>query len=183
MASQSADVVVVGGGVIGICAAYYLAEAGARVTVLEQREIGSGSSYGNGGLVVPSHSVPLAAPGVWWQGLKWMLDPESPFYIKPRLDPALAAWLWRFRAACTPRHVERAVPVLRQLHYASLALFRELAPLVGPAGGFEQRGVLAVFRTSEGYEHGLQEARFLEAHGLPVKPLDGPAARTLEPAL
>ena len=50
-------------------------------------EIGSGASHGNMGLIVPSHSVPLAAPGVVTQGLKWMFDPDSPFYIKPRLDP------------------------------------------------------------------------------------------------
>src|SRR5207244_860844 len=134
MSRTTADVVVVGGGVIGVCAAYYLATAGARVTLLDQSEIGSGSSYGNAGLVVPSHSVPLAAHGVWWQGLKWMLDAESPFYIKPRLDPALLAWLWRFRGACTEAHVERALPLLRDLNYRSLSLFRELA---GP--GFDLR--------------------------------------------
>ncbi len=177
------SVLVIGGGVIGVCSAYYLAKGGCTVTLIDKADICAGSSYGNAGLIVPSHSVPLAAPGVLWQGLKWMLDPESPFYIKPRLDRDLLAWLWRFRGACRESHVARAVPVLRELHYASLALYRELATLDGAAGGFAQRGVLGVFRTAKGYEAGLHEARALEDHGLPSKPLDGAAARALEPSL
>ena len=81
------NVVVIGGGVIGVSAAYYLALDGWEVTLLEKGEICAGSSYGNAGLIVPSHLVPLAAPGVWWQGVKWMLNSESPFYIKPRAEP------------------------------------------------------------------------------------------------
>ena len=83
---QKADVVIIGGGVIGICTAYYLQKAGRQVILLERDEICSGSSYGNSGLIVPSHSIPLPAPGVVFQALKWMFNPESPFYIKPRLN-------------------------------------------------------------------------------------------------
>ena len=101
------SVVVIGGGVIGVSSAYYLALDGWEVTLLEKGEICAGSSYGNAGLIVPSHLVPLAAPGVWWQGVKWMLNSESPFYIKPRASLELARWLWRFRAACTPGRVRR----------------------------------------------------------------------------
>lgn len=177
------SVLVIGGGVIGVCSAYFLARDGFDVTLVDKDDVCAGSSYGNAGLIVPSHSVPLAAPGVLWQGLKWMLDPESPFYIKPRLDRDLLAWLWRFRGACSAERVARAIPVLRGLHYASLGLYRELAALDGAGGGFEQRGVLAVFRTARGYDDALHEARLLESHGLPCKPLDGAAAQALEPAL
>ncbi len=181
MAGQS--VLVIGGGVIGVCSAYYLAREGFAVTLVDKDDVCAGSSYGNAGLIVPSHSIPLAAPGVLWQGLKWMLDPESPFYIKPRLDRDLLAWLWQFRGACSAERVARAIPLLREMHYASLGLFRELAALDGVGGGFEQRGVLSVFTTGRLYEGALHEARLLEGHGLPFKPLDGPAARALEPAL
>src|SRR5262249_4668511 len=112
-------VVVIGAGVVGVCTAWYLLQTGRRVTVVEQGDVAAGSSYGNAGFVVPSHSIPLAAPGVWWQGLKWMADPESPFYIAPRLDPGLWRWLWQFRGACTAAHVGRAMPLLRDLSYAS----------------------------------------------------------------
>ena len=130
----SLGIVVVGGGVIGVCAAYYLARAGASVTLLERAAIAAGSSQGNAGLIVPSHAVPLAAPGVLRKGLRWMTDPESPFRIKPRLDPALIAWLWRFQRHCTAEHVRRALPVIRDLSEASLALYGELAALPGPDG-------------------------------------------------
>ena len=84
--SEDTEILIVGGGAIGVCSAYYLSAAGRDVALVDKGDICSGCSYGNGGLVVPSHSIPLSAPGVVSQSLKWMLNPESPFYIKPRLD-------------------------------------------------------------------------------------------------
>jgi D-amino-acid dehydrogenase len=176
-------VVVIGGGVIGVTSAYYLAQDGWEVTLLDKGEVCAGSSYGNAGLIVPSHVVPLAAPGVWWQGLKWMLRPESPFYIKPRLDLELAKWLWRFRSACTPARMRQAMPLLRRLSVESLALYRELAEKGGFDFGFRQSGSMTVFFTPQGLAHGREEARLLGQAGVAVEVLDGPAARSAEPAL
>lgn len=175
--------VVIGGGVIGVCAAYYLARDGVTVTLVEKGDIAAGSSYGNAGLVVPSHSIPLAAPGVWWKGLRWMANPESPLYIKPRLDGELLRWLLRFRAACTESHLHRAVPLLRDLGYESRALYRELAKVAGLDFGYRENGVLQVFRTEKGLAEGVHEAEVLTSAGIPVRPLDAAAARALEPAL
>ena len=176
-------VVVIGGGVIGVSSAYYLARDGWDVTLLDKGEICAGSSYGNAGLIVPSHVVPLAAPGVWWQGVKWMLRPESPFYIKPRASLELARWLWRFRAACTPARMRQAMPLLRRLGVESLDLYRELAEKGGFDFGFRQPGSMTVFFTAEGLAHGREEARLLAEAGVAVEVLDGPAARSAEPAL
>ena len=107
------DVLIIGGGAVGVCAAYYLREAGYQVTLVDRGEIGSGASHGNMGLVVPSHSVPLAAPGVVSQGLKWMFKPDSPFYIKPRPDPSLIRWLWAFWKASGEGRMRRAIPLIR----------------------------------------------------------------------
>ena len=98
---KNPDVLVIGGGVIGVCAAYALSTRQKRVVVIDAGSIGAGSSYGNAGLIVPSHSLPLAVPGVIGKGLRWMLDKESPFYIRPRADSALFSWLLKFRAAAT----------------------------------------------------------------------------------
>lgn len=180
---ESVDVVVVGGGVVGVAAAYYLAERGRGVVLLERGEVGSGASYGNAGLLLPSHSVPLAAPGVLGQGLRWMLDPESPFYLRPRLDPALLHWLWRFARSCTPSHVRRALPVLRDLHRASLALYRELVTLHRLACGFEERGLLVLYRTPEGLEAGSREMEALAEHGIAGEVVAGSGLMEREPSV
>jgi D-amino-acid dehydrogenase len=101
---------IIGGGIIGLCCAWYLRQAGYDVTVIERKDTEDGCSFGNSGIIVPSHSVPLASPGVISQGMKWMFSASSPFYIKPRMDPELLRWLWLFQRSCTKRHVEQATP-------------------------------------------------------------------------
>lgn len=144
------DTIIIGGGIIGLCSAYYLNQAGCRVAVLEKESLGSGSSGGNAGLIVPSHFIPLAAPGVVGQGLKWMLDSESPFYIKPRFNGDLLRWLWQFRAASTQDHVDRSMPLLLKMHLDSLALYESLAALPELDFGFEQEGLLMLYKTAVG---------------------------------
>ncbi|MFQ5614329.1 MAG: NAD(P)/FAD-dependent oxidoreductase [Anaerolineae bacterium] len=180
--SKQEDVVIIGGGVIGVCAAYFLTKAGRTVTLLEQGEIGSGSSYGNAGLIVPNHVIPLAAPGVLTQGLKWLLNPESPFYVKPRLDFDLLAWLWRFQAACREDKMRRAIPVLRDLGRASAALYRQLVAEEKLDCGYERRGLIMLFKSERGYEEGLAEARLLREFGLSPQPVSADEVRGLIPS-
>jgi len=101
--------VIVGGGVIGVCCASFLAKRGARVIVLERDEIGT--SYGNAGCIAPGHP-PINRPGRIRQALKSLFNPLSPLYVAPRPDPALAKWLWKFSRTCTERHVDAAVRTL-----------------------------------------------------------------------
>ena len=98
---MSNRVVIIGAGVIGLCTAYYCARRGFAVTVIEREAAKrDGCSFGNAGMIVPSHFVPLAAPGMVKLGLKWMWNPSSPFYIKPRLNAELFDWGHKFwRAA------------------------------------------------------------------------------------
>lgn len=165
------DVLIIGGGAVGVCAAYYLRETGYEVALVDRGEIGSGASHGNMGLVVPSHSVPLAAPGVVSQGLKWMFKPDSPFYIKPRLDPSLIRWLWAFWKAGSEDRMRRAIPLIRDLSLRSLSLFDELNGLDGVDFDYHQRGVVAVYRTPEGLEEGEEELHLLSSYGLEIDEL------------
>lgn len=170
--NHKAETLVIGGGAIGICCAYYLHGLGKNVTVVEKDAICSGSSYGNAGLIVPSYSTPLATPGVIFQGLKWMFNPESPFYIKPRFDRELLSWLWKFRSACNENNVRKALPVLSGLSSASMELFDDLAALEGFNFGFEKNGIVEIFNTHKGFEKGAKDARRLKEYGIENKILE-----------
>jgi len=177
------DVLIIGGGVIGVCSAYDLAQKGLQVALIEKGEIASGCSYGNGGLIVPSHAVPLASPGALGNGLRWLLDSESPFYIKPRFDMDLFHWLARFVVASRHRNMIRALPVLRDLLFASRALYEELAKTAGFDFGFEGNGSLLVCLSKSALEQEKEEAHLFEKFGIPFKVVDSNEAHHLEPAL
>ena len=177
------DILILGGGVIGVSAAHYLSEQGASVTIIEKGDIASGSSFENAGLIVPSHSVPMAAPGALADGLKWMLDPGSPFYIKPRIDLDLWAWILRFMVASREGPMRRAIPLLRDLHLASAKLYAELAARKDLKFDYEQKGMLMAYATAQGLHHGAAEAKLLAEFGLAADVLDADGAHQREPAL
>lgn len=139
--SERSDVVVVGGGVVGACVTQALAARGAAVTLLEREpEVCPPASavYANCGLLVPSEVEPLAHPGALGQGLRWLLDGSSPFYVKPRASLTLARWLWLFRRACAPEVARAHAPLLHKLGEVSAALHDELA--AGRAAESDGRG-------------------------------------------
>lgn len=181
--SDKPDVVIIGAGAIGICTAYYLAQGGCRVTVVDKGEVGSGCSYANAGLIVPSHFVPLAAPGIIGKGLKWMLDSTSPFYIKPRLDWDLLRWLWHFRAACSEQRTQRSTPILHRLCQMSSALFDELAAQNGAGFWYDKKGVLMLYRSEQEFEADRQVASLATELGINVRVLQDDQIRKLAPEL
>ncbi len=178
------DVLIIGGGVIGICAAYYLAKQDVDVTVIEKGDICSGSSYGNAGVLAFDHGTPTAAPGVLSQGLRWLLDAGSPFYIKPRLDPDLIRWLWHFRAACNEAPMRRAIPVQLALGRRSAELFAELHSEHDlDDDGYEQRGRLFLYRTPAGLAHGQEELALSQEYGVEGQQLSADEARKRLPVV
>lgn len=179
---MSRSVVIVGGGVIGLCSAYYAAKQGIQVTVLERdsRET-EGCSFGNAGMIVPSHFIPLAAPGMVALGLKWMWNPESPFYIKPRLDWGLISWAWKFMRASTRAHVERCAPLIRDLSFASRSAFEELAKSLD--FGLVQRGLLMLCKTAHALDEEAKTAMRANDLGVPAQVLDARNTATREPGV
>jgi len=165
---------IIGGGAIGICCAYYLNELGRKVLLVEKNDICSGSSYGNAGLIVPSHSIPLAAPGVISQGLKWMFQPQSPFYIKPRLDLELLAWLWKFYGACSLDHLRQSIPLLHEFHSASLELYEALAKIENLDFSLEKKGVLELFISQKGFDKGIKDIHLIKEYGIENRILQKP---------
>jgi D-amino-acid dehydrogenase len=119
-------VLVIGGGVIGLCAAHALAQAGAEVTVVERDRCGQAASLGNAGWVTPALSAPLPAPKLMGQSLRWMLKPDSPLLIRPRLSPSFMSWCWRFWRNSSPGRHRAGLEAILALNRRTLELFDAL---------------------------------------------------------
>jgi len=174
---------IVGAGIVGLCAAWYLEKAGCKVTVIDKNDISEGTSFGNAGMIVPSHFVPMATPGVITQGLKWMFNSKSPFYIKPRLNVDLIQWLWHFFRSANARQVAQSIPVLYELNEKSKWLYKEMAAEDDFDFGFEERGLLMLYKTKKQAEE--EEELAEKAHKLGVKAaiFDAKGLKTLEPEM
>ncbi|MEY2881130.1 MAG: hypothetical protein RLZZ15_3510 [Verrucomicrobiota bacterium] len=178
----SKHVVVCGAGVVGLSVAYFALRRGHRVTVVERGAAErDGCSFGNAGMIVPSHFIPLAAPGMVAKGLRCLMNPRSPFYIRPRLDAGLADWCWKFFRAANTGHVTRSAPLLRDLHLGSRKLFEELAALTANEFSLVRRGLLMLCATPRALEHEAHIAAQARALGVPAEVLTPAAAAALDP--
>jgi len=180
----SKRLLVVGGGIVGLSTAYYCAKKGHRVTLIERGgRDRSGCSFVNAGMLVPSHIVPLASPGMVRLGLRWMWNPESPFYVKPQPSVDLMSWGWKFHRAATQAHVDRAAPVLRDLHLASGDCYREWAALWNNEFDLEDRGMLMLCNTEHGLEEETKAAEYARRLGMSAEILTPSQTAELEPNL
>jgi len=182
----SKSVIVCGGGIVGLCTAYYLAREGYAVTVVERHAENAHDhcALGSAGYISPSHVIPLAAPGMVWKGLKWMLNSRSPFYIQPRLDADLMRWGWHFWRASTPPRVARAAPILRDLCLLARQQYKELDDLTGDRSELRKDGLLNLCQTPAGLEHethGL--ARLANELGVEAQVLDAQQTAAMSPGV
>ncbi len=181
---MSRHVVVIGAGVIGLMSAYHLRRRGFDVTVLDREgSERSTASYGNAGMIVPSHFVPLAAPGVVVQGLRWMANPKSPFYVKPRLSADLLKWGWRFWRSGTAAHVAASAPLLLRLNLASRDEYAKLDDELGGGIGLERLGLTMLCATEHGLEEEAKVAEMARRLGGRAEVLDAASVRALEPGI
>ena len=179
---MSKNVLIIGSGVVGLCTAYYCAQDGFKVTIVERKSARrDGCSFGNAGMIVPSHFVPLAAPGAVSLALKWMWNPASPFYIKPRLDAELFSWGLKFWRAATAEHVRRSAPLLRDLALASRASFEEFAGLLENDFGLVKKGLLMLCKTQHALDEESKTAERARALGIPAEILDAKQTAALDP--
>ena len=178
-----ADVLIVGGGVIGLASAYELSRAGAKVVVIDKFEPGYGCSYGNAGWITPCFAMPLPMPGMLFKSFKWLLDPESPLYIKPELSPTLISWLFRFMGSMTEKKMLSSVDALTQISVQSLKLYQELAAKTDKPFSFEQKGLFMVAQSDDGLKYARQEMELVSRNGIPGKFMLEEEARAFEPTL
>ncbi|HEX8913622.1 MAG TPA: FAD-dependent oxidoreductase [Humisphaera sp.] len=175
-------IVIIGGGVIGLCSAYYAAKAGHAVTVLDRNPPArDGCSFGNAGMIVPSHVVPLAAPGMVEYGLRMLGNPRSPFSVRPRLSRDLLSWGTKFCQAATADHVRRAAPVLRDLNLASRAAYLELRDELGDGFGLTTNGLVSLCKTEHALHEEAETAALANRLGVPAEVLSAAEVARLDP--
>src|SRR4051812_4706637 len=181
---MSKRVLIIGGGVVGLCTAYYCARRGFDVTVVERNAAQrDGCSFGNSGMIVPSHFVPLAAPGMVKLAFKWMWNPASPLYIKPRVNADLIGWGIKFMRTANSEHVRRSAPLLRDLSLASRKCFEEFATLPDADFGLVKKGLLMLCKTEHGLEEESKTAVQANELGVPAEVLDAKKTGALDPGI
>jgi D-amino-acid dehydrogenase len=181
---MSKRVLIIGGGVVGLCTAYYCARRGFDVTVVERNAAQrDGCSFGNSGMIVPSHFVPLAAPGMVKLAFKWMWNPASPLYIKPRVNADLIGWGIKFMRTANSEHVRRSAPLLRDLSLASRKCFEEFATLPDADFGLVKKGLLMLCKTEHGLEEESKTAAQANELGVPAEVLDAKKTGALDPGI
>lgn len=163
---NQADIVIVGGGIIGLFTAYYLAKYGARVIMVDQPREQLSCSHGNAGLVVPSSYVPLAAPGMISKGLRWMLSSKSPFAIRPKLNRSFYYWLWKFLQSSSKEHVARSLPLLYQMNQRSSELFESFYSEEKLACDYQKQGHLVLCQSEKRFKEELKTAAMGKSLGV-----------------
>lgn len=172
---------IIGGGVNGLFTAYYLNKAGYQTTIIEQGNFSDSCSHGNAGMIVPSHIIPLAAPGMMAKGFRWMFSPTSPFYVKPRLSWDLMRWGWLFYKNATPAHVQRSIPILRDLSLLSKKLYQDLAQSHALDFGWHERGLLMLYKNADTEHEMAEEAQVANQAGIDAQLLNSQQVQDLEP--
>lgn len=172
---------IIGGGIIGLSSAYYLKKSGHEVTIIDQSDLTDGCSLGNAGMIVPSHFIPLAAPGMVAKGIKWMFNSSSPFYVKPRLSLDLIKWGLLFLKKANTKHVTQSAPALKELNLLSKFFYQQMANELPFDFGYHERGLLMLYQTKEAEHEEAETAAMANDLGIVAKILSPGEVQQLEP--
>ncbi|MGA1227622.1 MAG: NAD(P)/FAD-dependent oxidoreductase [Tamlana sp.] len=175
------NIIIIGGGIIGLCSAYYLKKEGHKVTVIDQSNMDAGASYVNAGYVTPSHFMSLAAPGMISKGIKWMFNSASPFYVKPRLDLEFLKWAWAFKKSATTTKVEQSIKTIKDINLFSRDLYEDLKQQAGFNFHYERKGLLMCYKSDKVGEEEWNIGQRGIDEGLGVKHLSKKDVHILEP--
>ncbi len=178
---RMAKIGIIGGGIIGLSSAYYLQKSGHQVTIIDQTDLKNGCSWGNAGMIVPSHFVPLAAPGMISKGIRWMFNSSSPFYVKPRLNKDLINWGYNFYKKSNQAQVEKSAPALKEISQLSKSMYQQLFKELPFDFGFHERGLLMLYKTKEVEHEEHETARLAKQYGIDAHILSPNEVQRLEP--
>jgi D-amino-acid dehydrogenase len=178
------NVIVIGGGVVGAAAAWYLQEAGKRVTIVDKKNFGAACSRGNCGFVCPSHVLPLTTPGAFKMAAASLFQKNSPFRVKPRLSLSLMKWFYRFARRCNTRDMLAAGYEIQALLNSSRTLYTHWVEQDKIACEWETKGLMFVFKSHKAFAHYAEVNDLLkEQFQQPAKALAGVDLSDYEPSL
>ena len=177
---MSKEIIIIGGGIIGLCSAYYLQKEGHQVTVIDQSDFSNGASYVNAGYITPSHIISLAAPGIITKGIKWMFNSASPFYVKPRFDLDFFKWAIAFKKSATATKVASSIPVLKEMNLISRTLFEEMHASKDLDFFYEHRGLMMFYKTEKAGEEEWNVGKKAIDLGLKVENLSKEEVQKIE---
>ncbi|AFU69581.1 D-amino acid oxidase [Psychroflexus torquis ATCC 700755] len=175
------EIIIIGGGIIGLCTAYYLQKDGHKITVIDQSNMDSGASYVNAGYIIPSHFISMAAPGIITKGIKWMFNSESPFYVKPRLDADFLKWVLAFKKSATKERVEQSISALKNINLLSRDLYEDMKRSGDFNFHYERKGLLMCYKSNKVGEEEWEIGKRGIKEGLGVKHLSAKEVKVLEP--
>jgi D-amino-acid dehydrogenase len=180
--NPSLHTVVIGGGVIGLTTAYHLAREGETVTVVDARETGLGAADNNAGWVVPAESAPVPGPGLVLKSMKWMLQPDSPLYIRPSLRPSFVRFMLGMWRRCNYADQRLGFEGHLRLAHGSIETFDDYQ-----ADGIDfemhKTGLIVAFTEKENLDHHLDNLDLVRQFDLEPKVLLGDDVRAREPKL
>ncbi len=174
-------IIIIGGGIVGVSCAYFLHKAGHQVTIIDQSKMSDGASYVNAGYMSPSHLIPLAAPGVMKQGVKWMFNKKSPLYIKPRLNADFLKWSLAFNKSCNQNHVHRSIPVMREMAVMGRDLYHQIKKEEGFSFHIEKKGLLMLCQTEKALHHEDELVQIASKEGLQAKTITAQEVQKMMP--
>ncbi len=177
-------IVVLGGGVIGVTSAWYLAKDGHEVTVIDRNDaVGADTTFANAGQISPGYSAPWAAPGIPMKALKWMFQRHAPLIIQPRLDWAKVSWMVRMLRNCTEARYEVNKGRMVRLAEYSRNCLTEIRNDTGIEFDNRQQGTLQLFRTQKQVDGAAKDIKVLEQGGVRYEVLDAEGCIAVEPGL
>ncbi len=175
------NILIIGGGIIGLSSAYYLSKEGHQVTVVDQSDLSNGASYVNAGIITPSHIISLASPGMISKGMKWMLNSYSPFTISPQLTTDFIRWTWLFKKAANKTNVEKSIPIIKNINLFSKDLFEEIKKSDDFNFYYKAKGLLMYYKTDRAGEEEWNVGQKAIQEGLKVALLTAKEVTALEP--
>ena len=175
------NIIIIGGGIIGVCSAYYLQKEGHKVTIIDKTNMDSGASHVNAGYITPSHFIPLATPGIITKGIKWMFNSSSPFYVKPRLDIDFLKWSLAFKKSATKEKVAKAIQPILNINLLGRDLYEDLKNTNDFNFHYEKKGLFMFYKSDKVGEEEWEVGKIGIQQGLQVENLSAKEVAKIEP--